>query len=48
MTITRADFDHAANAACAELGEEAFKAARAEGHAVPLRVIISEAIGEYG
>ncbi|MBA2535040.1 MAG: hypothetical protein H0V21_08505 [Rubrobacter sp.] len=48
MTITRADYDAAANAARAELGEEAFEAAWVEGHAVPLRVIISQAIGEYG
>jgi predicted ATPase/transcriptional regulator with XRE-family HTH domain len=46
--ITRADYDHAANAARRELGEEAFEAAWAEGHAMPLDVIISEAIEEDG
>jgi predicted ATPase/DNA-binding XRE family transcriptional regulator len=42
--ITRADYDHAANAAQRELGEEAFEVAWAEGRAMSLEVIISEAI----
>ena len=46
--ITRADYDHAANAARAELGEEAFEVAWAGGHATPLDIIISEAIGRDG
>jgi predicted ATPase/DNA-binding XRE family transcriptional regulator len=45
-SITRADFDHAANVARAELGEKAFEVAWAEGHATPLDLIISEAIGQ--
>ena len=44
--ITRADYDHAANAARAELGEEAFEVAWAGGHATPLDSIVSEAIGQ--
>jgi predicted ATPase/DNA-binding XRE family transcriptional regulator len=46
--ITRADYDHAANAARAELGEEAFEVAWAGGHVTPLDIIISEAIGRDG
>jgi predicted ATPase/DNA-binding XRE family transcriptional regulator len=46
--ITRADNDHAANAARAELGEEAFEVAWAGGHVTPLDIIISEAIGQDG
>jgi predicted ATPase/transcriptional regulator with XRE-family HTH domain len=46
--VTRADYDRATNAARAELGEEAFEASWAEGHATPLEVTISEAIGEGG
>jgi predicted ATPase/DNA-binding XRE family transcriptional regulator len=46
--ITRADYDHAANAARAELGEEAFEVAWAGGHVTPLDIIISEAIGQDG
>jgi tetratricopeptide (TPR) repeat protein len=42
--ITRADYDHATNAARAQLGEEAFDAAWKAGHATPLQEIISEAI----
>ena len=46
--ITRADYDHAANAARAELGAEAFDAAWTAGHATSLQEIISEAIEKNG
>jgi hypothetical protein len=46
--ITRADYDHAANAVRAELGAEAFDAAWTAGHATSLQEIISEAIEKNG
>jgi predicted ATPase/DNA-binding XRE family transcriptional regulator len=46
--IVRADHDHAANAARAALGEEAFAAARAVGHAMSLEEAIADAVGDDG
>jgi predicted ATPase/DNA-binding XRE family transcriptional regulator len=46
--IIRVDYNHAANAARAELGAEAFDAAWTAGHATSLQEIISEAIEKNG
>lgn len=43
--IARTDHDHAVNAARTALGEDAFAAAWAEGHAMPLEEAIAEAVG---
>ena len=42
--FTRADHDHAAKAAREALGEEAFAAAWAVGHAMPLEESIADAL----
>ena len=44
--IVRTDHDHASNAAREALGEEAFEAAWAAGHAMSLEEAISEVVGE--
>jgi predicted ATPase/transcriptional regulator with XRE-family HTH domain len=45
-SIIRADHDHASNAAREALGEEAFEAAWAEGHAMPLEEAIADALDD--
>jgi predicted ATPase/DNA-binding XRE family transcriptional regulator len=44
--ITLADHDHAVNAAREALGEEAFEAAWAAGHSMPLEEVIAYALGD--
>ena len=46
--ISRADHDHAVEAAREVLGEEAFAAAWAVGHAMPLDEAIADAVGNEG
>ena len=44
--IARTDHDHAVNASRTELGEDAFAAAWARGHAMPMEEAISSAVGD--
>lgn len=46
--VSRTDHCHATNAARATLGERAFDAAWAAGHAMSLEEVISEVVGEEG